>query len=172
VSAPAEAWPRTLERWLKFTAVGGMGIAVQLVVLAGLKNGFGLNYLLATAVAVEAAVLHNFLWHQRFTWRDRRTGKSLGRLLKFNVTAGTFSILGNLALMKLLIELAHFEYLPANGIAIAACCMANFLLSDRFVFEDGGRPSGEPGEFGGVQSLWPWASRSSDQRSSGFCAKG
>lgn len=140
MSATSDAWPRTLERWLKFNAVGGIGIVVQLVVLAGLKSGFELNYLLATAVAVEAAVLHNFLWHERFTWRDRRTGKSLGRLVKFNLTAGTFSILGNLALMKLLVDGVHFEYLPANGIAIAACSMVNFLVSDRFVFEDGVGP--------------------------------
>jgi putative flippase GtrA len=82
-------------------------------------------------------VLHNFLWHERFTWRDRSTGKSLVRLLKFNLTTGTFSILGNLALMKLLVDGVHFEYLPANGITIAACSMVNFLVSDRFVFRDG-----------------------------------
>lgn len=119
MSATWDGWPRTVERWLKFTAVGGIGIVVQLVVLAGLKTGFGLNYLRATAVAVEAAILHNFLWHERFTWRDRRTGKSLGRLVKFNLTTGAFSILANLALMKLLVEEVRFEYLPANGIAIA-----------------------------------------------------
>lgn len=137
---PKHGWPRTVERWLKFNAVGGIGMVVQLVVLAGLKSGFGSNYLLATAVAVEAAVLHNFLWHERFTWRDRRTGKSLGRLVKFNLTTGTFSILGNLVLMKLLVGKVHFEYLPANLIAIAVCSMVNFLVSDRFVFADGVRP--------------------------------
>jgi putative flippase GtrA len=140
VSATWDALPRTVERWLTFTSVGGIGMVVQVLVLAGLKNGFGLNYLLATAVAVEAAVLHNFLWHERFTWRERRTGKSLGRLVKFNLTMGTFSILGNLALMKLLVDEVHFEYLPANGIAIAVCSIVNFLVSDRFVFEDGVRP--------------------------------
>jgi putative flippase GtrA len=140
VSATWDAWPRTVERWLKFNAVGGIGMVVQLVVLAGLKNGFELNYLLATAIAVEAAVVHNFLWHEQFTWRDRRTGKSLGRLGKFNLTTGTFSILGNLALMKLLVDELHFAYLPANGMAIAVCSMVNFLVSDRFVFEDGVRP--------------------------------
>jgi putative flippase GtrA len=138
VSATWDAWPRTVERWLTFTSVGGIGMVVQLAVLAGLKNGFGLNYLLATAVAVEAAVLHNFLWHERFTWRDRRTGKSLGRLVKFNLTTGTFSILGNLALMKLLVDELHFGYLPANGIAV--CSIVNFLASDRFVFADKVRP--------------------------------
>lgn len=140
MSATWDAWPRTVERWLTFTSVGGIGMVVQLAVLAGLKNGFGLNYLLATAVAVEAAVLHNFLWHERFTWRDRRTGKSLGRLVKFNLTTGTFSILGNLALMKLLVDELHFGYLPANGIAIAVCSIVNFLASDRFVFADKVRP--------------------------------
>jgi len=144
VSATWDAWPSTVERWLKFTAVGGIGIVVQLVVLAGLQSGFELDYLLATAVAVEAAVLHNFLWHERFTWRDRRTGKSLRRLVKFNLATGTFSILGNLALMKLLVGELHFEYLPANGIAIAVCSMVNFLVSDRFVFEAGVRPEREP----------------------------
>lgn len=62
-----DRWQTTVERWLKFNAVGGIGIGVQLVVLAGLKSGLELNYLLATAVAVEVAVLHNFFWHERFT---------------------------------------------------------------------------------------------------------
>ena len=121
MAVTGDAWQTTVERWLKFNAVGGIGMVVQLVVLAGLKSGLELPYLLATAVAVQGAVLHNFLWHERFTWRDRSTGKSLVRLLKFNLTTGTFSILGNLALMKLLVDGVHFEYLPANGITIAAC---------------------------------------------------
>jgi putative flippase GtrA len=133
----SEAWPTTLERWLKFQAVGGLGMLVQLLVLAGLKSGFELNYLLATAVAVEVAVLHNFLWHERFTWRDRCAGERRLRLVKFNLTTGTLSILGNLALMKLLVDGAPCQYLPANGITLAACSTVNFLLSDRFVFQEG-----------------------------------
>jgi putative flippase GtrA len=143
VTVTWDRWQTTVERWLKFNAVGGIGIGVQLVVLAGLKSGLELNYLLATAVAVEVAVLHNFFWHERFTWRHRSTGKSWGRLVKFNLTTGTFSILGNLALMKWLVEGVHFEYLPANGITIAACSIANFLVSDRFVFRDGLGPGRE-----------------------------
>lgn len=125
-------------------------MVVQWVVLAALKSGLELHYLLATAVAVEVAVLHNFLWRERSTWRDRCAGKSWLRLVKFNLTTGTFSILGNLALMKLLVGGVHFEYLPANGITIAACSLVNFLLSDRFVFQEGwglGRGSENPGEF-------------------------
>jgi len=52
-------------RWLKFNAVGGVGINVQLAVLLVLNSGFHMSYLPATAFAVEMAVLHNFLWHER-----------------------------------------------------------------------------------------------------------
>ena len=48
-----------------------MGIAVQLLMLVVLKAGLHLHYLVATALAVETAVIHNFLWHERFTWADR-----------------------------------------------------------------------------------------------------
>lgn len=158
-----------LLRWLKFNAVGGIGIAVQLTVLFGLRSGVHLGYLPATALAVEVAVIHNFLWHERFTWPDRAGEPSLARLAKFNLTTGIVSIAGNLALMTLLVNLARLHYLVANGIAIAICSVANFLISDRFVFR--GRRHPAEAELRANQSIWPrW--RSTDQTSSGFFSKG
>jgi putative flippase GtrA len=123
-------------RWLKFNLVGGLGIAVQLLTLALLKTVLHLDYLIATALAVEITVIHNFLWHERFTWADRsRAGVT--RFLKFNLTTGLFSIAGNLLLMKLLVGFAHVNYLLANGITISACSAVNFLVSDGFVFAAG-----------------------------------
>jgi len=136
------AWRGTALRWLKFNLVGGLGIAVQLVVLLALKSGFHLSYLLATALAVEAAVVHNFLWHERYTWADRvqpSWRKSLPRLLRFNLTTGGVSIAGNLALMKALIGLGHMNYLVANGVSIALCSLLNFLVSEQWVFEGGSK---------------------------------
>lgn len=123
-------------RWLKFNFVGGIGIAVQLAVLTALKSGLHFNYLLATAVAVETTVIHNFLWHERFTWKDReKTTSSFVRFIKFNLTNGLLSITGNLLLMKLLAGFLHLNYLAANIIAITICSIANFVVSDRFVFQ-------------------------------------
>jgi putative flippase GtrA len=124
-------------RCLKFNAVGALGIAVQLAALFGLKSGFHLSYLLATAIAVEAAVVHNFLWHERYTWADRvqpSWRKSLPRLLRFNLTNGGVSILGNLVLMHVMVGLVHVNFLVANGIAIAVCSLLNFLVSEEWVF--------------------------------------
>jgi len=129
---------RVALRWLKFNAVGALGIGVQLAVLFTLKSGFHLSYLLATAVAVEAAVVHNFLWHERYTWADRvrpSWRKSLPRLLRFNLTNGGVSMVGNLVLMKLMVDVSHWNYLVANGVAIALCSLANFLVSEEWVFE-------------------------------------
>jgi putative flippase GtrA len=128
----------TISRWLKFNLVGGLGIAVQLAALLGLKTGFHLNYLLATALAVEVAVLHNFLWHERYTWADRiqrSWQRSLPRLLRFNLATGGVSITGNLALMKVIVSLARVNYLIANCIAIALCSLLNFLVSEAWIFE-------------------------------------
>jgi putative flippase GtrA len=129
-------------RWLKFNFVGGIGIGVQLAVLTALKSGLHLNYLLATTAAVEAAVVHNFLWHERFTWKDReKTTSSLLRFLKFNLSNGLLSIVGNLGLMKLFVGFFHLNYIAANLAAITVCSVANFLISDRFVYSRNSRQS-------------------------------
>ncbi|HVP42959.1 MAG TPA: GtrA family protein [Terriglobales bacterium] len=126
----------TGRRAFRFYAVGGLGIAVQLASLAVLTHG-GLNYVIATALAVEAAVVHNFVWHQHYTWGERRTrgiGAFLWRLLKFNATTGLVSIGGNVILMRLLVGEAGFRPLVANIVTIASCSLLNFLVSDRAVF--------------------------------------
>lgn len=134
----AGGWREVGRHWLKFNTVGAIGIGVQLAALAALKSGLGLNYLLSTGLAVEAAVLHNFIWHERWTWADRtRLSPSdvLTRLVRFNLTTGAVSILGNLVFMRLLVGTLHLHYFFANLLTIAACSILNFVASDRFVFQ-------------------------------------
>jgi putative flippase GtrA len=122
-------------RWLKFNAVGALGVAMQLAALTIFHGWLRLDYLTSTALAVETAVLHNFVWHQRWTWRDRAEPSGvISRLLRFNLSAGLVSILINLALMRWQVGAHHAPYAIANLAAIVAGSVANFLLSDRFVF--------------------------------------
>jgi putative flippase GtrA len=125
-------------RWWRFNLVGAIGIVVQLVALFLLKSIFHFHYLAATALAVEAAVVHNFVWHEQFTWADRvepawRT--SLPRFACFQLTAGGVSLASNLAMMKAMVGFGHLNYLAANAIAIGLCSVVNFLVSDGWVFE-------------------------------------
>ena len=125
-------------RWLKFNFVGGMGIVVQLAALALFRSVLHFDYLLATVLAVETAVIHNFLWHERFTWIDRpsdRTIHSLARFAKFNATNGFVSLVGNLLIMRMLVGGFGMNYVAANLIGVATCSLVNFALSNCFVFE-------------------------------------
>jgi dolichol-phosphate mannosyltransferase len=131
-----EQSPATARRFLRFNLVGAMGIVVQLGTLELLRRA-GVDYLLATVLAVEAAVAHNFIWHERYTWRDRVDGlrsELLARLVRFHLTNGAVSLVGNALAMRWLVGELHFPVIPANLIAITACCLLNFLLSDRVVF--------------------------------------
>jgi putative flippase GtrA len=121
-------------RVFRFNAVGVIGFAVQLGVLR-LLLGADVHYLLATAIAVETAILHNFAWHARWTWADRDPGAGLGRrLLRFHAVNGTVSLAGNLILMPILVRACGVPVLPANGLAALGCAAANFAGADRLVF--------------------------------------
>ncbi len=123
-------------RWLRFNFVGVLGVVVQMATLAMLA-AIGTPYLIATALAVEAAVLHNYLWHDQYTWADRavdETRHRLTRLLSFNLSNGVVSLVGNLMIMRLLVGTMDLPVLPANGVAILTCSAINFLLGEALVF--------------------------------------
>jgi len=129
---------RTFLCWMKFNTVGGIGFGVQLAALAVFRSWLKLDYLLGTGLAVEIAVIHNFVWHERFTWVDRpvvRPVQSLVRLAKFNASNGAVSLVGNLVLMRLLVGELKLNYVASNVVAIILCSLVNFLLGDRFVFD-------------------------------------
>jgi len=123
-------------RFARFNAVGVLGFGVQLAVLALLLRA-GVHYLAATAIAVEAALLHNFAWHERWTWSDRpSTGRARAlRLARFHALNGGVSAAGNLLLMAALVGALHVAPLCANAIAVTVCAMLNFWAADRVVFE-------------------------------------
>jgi putative flippase GtrA len=124
-------------RWCKFNLVGAMGMALQLVALALINRWNGGHYLCASAAAIELALLHNFVWHLHFTWRDRRDDSAfLSQLLRFHLSNGSVSMLGNLALMRILIHEAHLPVLASNSIAILCCSILNFYLGDLWAFAE------------------------------------
>lgn len=156
----------TAHRFVRFNMVGLMGAAVQLTALAFFARVLGIDPITATAAAVETAVVHNFIWHERFTWADRvsictpartmesgasrlpphgrapssraaRLAASLRRLALFNVTNGAVSLSGNVLLMALLIHHSALPLVAADLIAVTVCAVVNFMLSDRLVFRAG-----------------------------------
>lgn len=134
---------RVLRRWLAFSSVGALGFIIQFAALLALAGWFELNYLVATALAVELAILHNFLWHQRWTWSDRGTmsARHMGeRLLRFNAGTAVTSIGGNVLLMWVFVSLFDIHFALANLMAVLSLSIVNFLFCDRLVFRLVGLP--------------------------------
>ena len=128
-----------MRHWLKFNVVGVLGFALQTAALFVLTHSVhSINYLTATVLAVELAVLNNFAWHQRWTWSDRPTTtrkQGFRRLVKFNITTGAVSICGNLIFMSLLVGQLGLPVTGANVITVPACSVLSFFLADRVAFD-------------------------------------
>ena len=126
-----------MRRWLKFNAVGATGMVVHFGLLAFLVYVAGVHYLLATALAIEAAVFQNFLWHRRWTWADRPTHGASAffiAFLRFNLTNGLVSLGGYMLSAAILTGFRGLDPVIANAVGLIPCGFANFFLADRLVF--------------------------------------
>jgi putative flippase GtrA len=121
-------------RFQAFALVGAVGFGVQLATIAAL-TAVNLPYLTATAAGVELAVLHNYWWHERWTWRDRAHGPNrLLRLARYHLATGLTSLAGNLLLTALFVEAANAPPVVANAAAVTLMGLVNFRISDRWIF--------------------------------------
>ena len=121
-------------RFGRFGLVGCVGAILQVALISLLTRLGGMHVVAATLVAVESAVLHNFVWHERFTWGGCDLNQRVNRLWRFHLGNGLISLVGNAVFMYLLVERLKAPRLVAAIGAIAACSCLNFLLADRWVY--------------------------------------
>lgn len=115
---------------LRFAVVGVGGVLVNTAALFALYRWAHWPLLAASAVAVELAVIHNYLLNDRWTFSVGTP--SVRRFLKFNV-----SVLCGLAVNVMavwLLERTGLHLLLANAIGIAAAFAANFAASAGWVW--------------------------------------
>ena len=117
-------------RVAKFVAVGLAGMAVNEGLLFLLEPHAPL--LLASAVAVEASIVSNFIINNTWTFRNKVRGAVLRRLAKYNAVMIAGAIL-NIVILGILV-FVHFEYLTANFVGIIFGFGTNYLGSESFVW--------------------------------------
>jgi putative flippase GtrA len=124
-------------RWAAFNLVGAAGMAVQLGALAALVHAAAWPTALATAAAVELAVIHNFWWHERWTWRDRPSASApalLARFWRFQAVNGLISLAGNVAITTAVSRFLGVDPVAANLLAIGLCSFLTFAAGEKLVF--------------------------------------
>jgi dolichol-phosphate mannosyltransferase len=117
---------------LKFAVVGGVGIVVNEGLLIALQRT-GMYYLLAGAIAIEISILSNFALNDFWTFRDRRSGKMVTRLTRFNflMLAG---LAVNLAVLDLGTSYLGLASTVSNLIGIAVAFVLRYALSVKYAW--------------------------------------
>jgi putative flippase GtrA len=139
-------------RFVRFNLVGILGFSLQLGVLLTLES-MGVPIAIATAIAVETALLHNFAWHERWTWAGIAGGTRAGRLRRFHVSNGLISLVGNAAFTTALTNVG-VPTIAANLTAVLACALLNYVSAHLWVIS---HPTAQRTRGGGpgCAKTWP-----------------
>ncbi len=114
-------------RFIKFNIVGLTGVFVNQGLLILLTSA-GLYYLHAGFIAVETSIITNFILNDLWTFRDRRSGHVLKRLVKFNILM-LIGLTINLLILYALTDLASIHYTISNLIGIGVASLARYFMS-------------------------------------------
>ena len=120
--------------------MGGSGVLVDMAVLGLLATVLGWNLSVAKVLAAEIAIINNYAWNNRWTFRNRSSCgwrgwlAGLGRFNLICVAGIGWSVL---LLNGGVYGLGLNVYL-ANGIAIVLVSVWNFWMSERFGWKRGG----------------------------------
>ena len=122
-------------RFVRFALVGLSGVVVDMGLLFLLSDpralGWGLTR--SKVLAAEAAIVNNFAWNDRWTFRDlvpdeRTWHAAMRRFLKFNaICLGGLAL--NVLLLNVMFNLLHMNRYVANAVAIACVTAWNYLLN-------------------------------------------
>jgi putative flippase GtrA len=117
-------------RILKFACVGCIGVGVNTGALYIFSRWLNLPLATASALAVELAVIGNYLMNARWTFATRVA--SFRRFAKFNL-ASLFGLGLNVMIVWVLTRFGIY-FLAANLLGIAAGFASNYALSSIWVW--------------------------------------
>jgi len=125
----------SLEAMVRFCAVGGVGVLLNLIILTFLVDVVGLWYMLAATITFFVVALNNFTWNKLWTFRDRRRSPLVlsKQLLKF-IVASTVALGINLGVLYTMVEYFGLWYILGQLFSICVAVIANFSLNALWVF--------------------------------------
>ncbi|MDR0303300.1 MAG: GtrA family protein [Chitinispirillales bacterium] len=125
-------------RFLKFAVVGSSGVVVNQTFLILAVKYLKIDYKIASLMAIETAIITNFILNYNWTWKDRKGKKvtdKLNAFVKFNISSFISAFFLNWITLIFLTEIIQIKFYISNliGISVAACF--NFLMSNFWAFK-------------------------------------
>jgi dolichol-phosphate mannosyltransferase len=126
---------RSRDNWVqlaKFALVGGSGYLINLGVFALLADEVGIAHQVAAVAAFCVAVLSNFFWNRRWTFRPDSGAAGFQAARFFAVSIASLGL--NLGVLELLWRGGSVGSLTAQAIAVAVATPFNFLGNKLWTF--------------------------------------
>ena len=118
----------------KFVSVGISSTILTLALLYIFKEFFGIYYVLSGLLSGQISIIWAFMWHDNWTWRDRRKGRPL--LARFAAFEGIyiFTNFANSLLLYAFTEYLLLPYLLSMLLAIGVTFLFNYFMHSRVTF--------------------------------------
>ena len=123
------------QRFQRFLAVGGVGLAVNLGSLAVLNPLLGVPFVVASPIAIAISMVVTFTLNEVWTWHDRGSGRVLHRALMY-VPINTVGLIINWQLALFLKDHLEVHGLLAQFIGAAVAAIWNFGLNNVITWRD------------------------------------
>jgi dolichol-phosphate mannosyltransferase len=123
-------------RLIKFSIVGGIGAGINTGFLWLFTDLAGIYYLYSSVVAIEIAILMQFLMNDRWTFKEQRTthvAQLMTRILKSNIWRSG-GLVVNVGVLYFLTEYADVYYLLSNIVGIFCAFLLNYLMESRLTW--------------------------------------
>jgi dolichol-phosphate mannosyltransferase len=123
-------------RLIKFSIVGVIGAGINTWFLWLFTDFAGLYYLYSSVIAIEIAIILQFLMNDRWTFREQKTThveQFMKRIIKSNIwRSGGLAI--NIGVLYFLTEHAGVYYLLSNIVGIVCAFLLTYLFESRLTW--------------------------------------
>jgi putative flippase GtrA len=123
------------QRFQKFLVVGAVGLGVNLGSLFFLHSLVGLEFVLASPIAIAISMVVTFTLNEAWTWQDRGTGLVLHRAMMY-VPINTVGLIINWQLAVFFKDRFDVHPLLAQFIGAGVAAVWNFGLNNVITWRD------------------------------------
>jgi len=126
--------------FVRFCIVGVAGFIINYALLSLFYKQLGIHIFVSQLLASEIALFHNFAMHNNWTYRHRKTEKTLKNyLIEFHATSWV-AIIGSALLVGFCVRVLHFDYTLALIISSAVALFWNFFWTKYFIWNNKQKP--------------------------------
>ena len=129
---------QTLKKIFRFQLVGFGGSLINSSCLWLLHGLLNIDLLIAGAISIELAIIHNYTWHYFQTWKSRikyKFSDYFVRLFKYNIITASIDFYINLGILCLLVSFIGIHYMIANLMAMTAGFLVKFIINETIIFK-------------------------------------